>query len=63
MRVHRKLPLIALSILLVAPIGPRVLLEYVAKIVAIRTSDPFRARLSTFVHPATKNKLCYIPNT
>lgn len=37
------------------PIGPRVLFEYVAMIVDIRTSGHFRARFSTFAHPVTKN--------
>ncbi len=45
------------------PIGPRVLFESAAKIVDIRTSGPFRARFSTFVHPATKNEPYSMLNT
>src|SRR5574344_2167278 len=55
--------LTALSILLNVPIGPRVLFEYVAMIVDIRTSGHFRARFSTFAHPATKNEPYSMLNT
>ena len=40
-------PLTALSILLNVPIGPRVLFEYVAMIVDIRTSGHFHCKVST----------------